>query len=345
MLNSIKKIYFIGRRQGIFPFSNSKWFLENSRNGELAGIRKNPELQIVNSIKKSDIIFIRNKPESTTDKQIQKMELIIKDVRTDRLVINDVQNFFKIDNKDITFDIWKKNNVKCPDYCMLNPLNINKSLEKIKKMLSSKESVLLRINNRTGGTAMVKVDRNYSEENIINKLKRLNSNVINYRNIRAKTNILAVEHINNGNGDYTHAFRAHIIEDEIISFYVAISKTLVVSMSKLTFDDLEEFIRINSKYIELMQDTVFRKNILKAMQSITNMGAVDFLLVNGEPIFLEINPIWKGNFFENNFGNNKILLDWFYNKPDLEKVIPNVFQFKSPIQYWKNFYTILQNKC
>ena len=94
-----------------------------------------------------------------------------------------------------------------------------------------------------------------------------------------------------------------------------------------------------------MQDTVFRKIIIKAMQSITNMGAVDFLLVNDEPIFLEINPIWKGNFFEKNFGNNKILLDWFYNKPDLEKVIPNVFQFKSPIQYWKNFYTILQSKC
>jgi len=70
------------------------------------------------------------------------------------------------------------------------------------------------------------------------------------------------------------------------------------------------------------------------MKSITNMGAVDFLLVDDEPIFLEINPMWKGNFFERNFGDNKILLDWFYFKPELEETIPNVFQFKYPLKYW-----------
>ena len=39
------------------------------------------------------------------------------------------------------------------------------------------------------------------------------------------------------------------------------------------------------------------------------------------------------------------LLDWFYKKPELEKIIPNVFQFKDPIKYWENFYTTLINQC
>ena len=55
--------------------------------------------------------------------------------------------------------------------------------------------------------------------------------------------------------------------------------------------------------------------------------------------------MWKGNFFEKNFGDNNILLDWFYKKPKLEKIIPNVFQFKNPIKYWGNFYTTLINQC
>ena len=55
--------------------------------------------------------------------------------------------------------------------------------------------------------------------------------------------------------------------------------------------------------------------------------------------------MWKGNFFEKNFGDNKILLDWFYKKPELEKIISNVFQFKNPITYWGNFYTTLINQC
>ena len=30
---------------------------------------------------------------------------------------------------------------------------------------------------------------------------------------------------------------------------------------------------------------------------------------------------------------------------ELEKIIPNVFQFKNPIKYWGNFYTTLINQC
>jgi len=338
-------IHFVGRRQGIIPFSNTNWFLENSRNQELAGIRKIPNIKIINSKKKADIIFVRNKPESTTDKQVQKINSVINPHRKDKLVINDIKDFNKIDNKDITFTIWKNNDVRCPDYCVLNPLNMDQSIEQITTMLLKKGSILLRINNRTGGTAMKKIDSNFEKQNIIQQLEKLSTKVIDYRQARALTNLIAVEHINNGKGNYTHAFRAHILNDEIISFYVAISKSLVVSMTKLEDGDLNEFIRINLKFAELLNDDSFKREILKAMSSITNMGAVDFLLVDDKPIFLEINPMWKGNFFEKNFGDNQILLDWFYKKPGLEKIIPNVFQFKNPIEYWKNFYTILTNQC
>jgi hypothetical protein len=208
-------------------------------------------------------------------------------------------------------------------------------------MLKYKESVLLRINNRTGGTAMQKITTHYSKDQIYESLKKLNVKVLNYKKHRTLTNLLVVEHINNGNATYTHAYRAHILNNQIISYYVAISKTLVVSMSKLESSDLNEFIKVNSEFTDLLKIKSFKDKILNAMSSISNMGAVDFLVVNNEPIFLEINPMWKGNFFEYKFGNNKVLLDWFYNKPELENKIPNVFKFKNPIQYWENFYTKL----
>ena len=201
------------------------------------------------------------------------------------------------------------------------------------------------VNSNTVVTAMKKIKPHFDKQNIIQQLEKLSIKVMDYRETRALTNLIAVEHINNGNRNYTHAFRAHILNNEIISFYVAISKSLVVSMTQLEDGDLNEFIRINLKFAELLNNDSFKKKILKAMSSITNMGAVDFLLVDDKPIFLEINPMWKGNFFEKNFGDNKILLDWFYKKPGLEKIIPNVFQFKNPIKYWGNFYTTLINQC
>ena len=54
-------IHFVGRRQGIIPFSNTNWFLENSRNQELAGIRKIPNIKIINSKKKRSTELHRRK--------------------------------------------------------------------------------------------------------------------------------------------------------------------------------------------------------------------------------------------------------------------------------------------
>ena len=299
----------------------------------------------MNSITKADIIFLRNKPESTTDNQLRKIDSILKNFRSDKLVINDVTNFYSIDNKDVTFNIWDNNNVRHPDFCLLYPNHIQKSIEKIIEMLSTKESILLRINNRTGGTSMIKIDQTTSQDTMIAKLDSLISKTLDYQKTRPQTNIMAVEHINNGSEKYNHSFRAHVLVNEVVSYYVGISKNLVVSMSDLECDDLDEFVRANTKLIQLMKDEKFKKKIINAVTSITNIGAIDFLLIDNEPIFLEINPVWKGNFFEKNFGNNSILLDWFYNKPELAKIIPNIFEFKSPVQYWENFYTLLQNKC
>jgi len=41
-------IHFIGRRQGIIPYSNTNWFFEHSRNQEFAGIKNIPNIKIVN---------------------------------------------------------------------------------------------------------------------------------------------------------------------------------------------------------------------------------------------------------------------------------------------------------
>jgi len=311
----------------------------------LSGINKIKNLHIVNSIKKSDIIFLRNKPESTTNSQLRKIDSLLENVRSDKLVINDVKNFFYIDNKDLTFDVWGKNNVKYPYFCLLYPNNIQKSIEKVIQMLSIKESILLRINNRTGGTSMIKIDQTTPQDIMITKLDSLINKTLHYQKKRPQTNIMAVEHINNGTKKYNYSFRVHVLVNEIVSYYVGISKKLVVSMSNLECDDLDEFVHANIILIQLMENAKFKQKIIRAVTSITNMGAIDFLLIDNEPIFLEINPIWKGNFFEKNFGNNSILLDWFYNKPELEKIIPNIFEFKSPIQYWEKFYLSLQNKC
>ena len=256
-----------------------------------------------------------------------------------------MKNFLYIDNKDLTFDIWGKNNVKYPYFCLLYPNNIQKSIEKIVQMLSIKESILLRINNRTGGTSMIKIDQTTPQDIMITKLDSLINKTLHYQKKRPQTNIMAVEHINNGTKKYNYSFRVHVLVNEIVSYYVGISKKLVVSMSDLECDDLDEFVHANIILIQLMEDAKFRQKIIRAVTSITNMGAIDFLLIDNEPIFLEINPIWKGNFFEKNFGNNAILLDWFYKKPELKKIIPNIFEFKSPIQYWEKFYLSLQNKC
>ena len=101
------KIYFIGRKQG---FGKRRWrlsHLENRRQDEVSGLKEaNDSITQTRFISSADSIWVRVRPEFTTDKEIERIDKRITPYRQEKTIINDVNSFYNYDSKDRTFEIW-----------------------------------------------------------------------------------------------------------------------------------------------------------------------------------------------------------------------------------------------
>ena len=136
------KIYFIGRKQG---FGRRRWrlsHLENRRQKEAEGLKEAGD-SIVQTrfISSADSIWIRVRPEFTTDIEVERIDRRLKPYRQEKTIINDVTSFYNYDSKDRTFEIWNKEGIQCPDYLSISPQDADKDIDstvsKIKKFIVS----------------------------------------------------------------------------------------------------------------------------------------------------------------------------------------------------------------
>ena len=80
------------------------------------------------------------------------------------------------------------------------------------------------------------------------------------------------------------------------------------------------------------------KILLSAKVLGCNVGAVEFFLINDEPVFLEFNPMWGGNASKLGFGPKKFRNHLKKNRSSLESRIPNIYQFTDYQLYYKSLY-------
>ena len=124
------KIYFIGRKQG---FGKRRWrlsHLENRRQKEAEGLKEAGD-SIVQTrfISSADSIWIRVRPEFTTDIEVERIDRRLKPYRQEKTIINDVTSFYNYDSKDRTFEIWNKEGIQCPDYLSISPHDADNDIE------------------------------------------------------------------------------------------------------------------------------------------------------------------------------------------------------------------------
>ena len=100
--------------------------LENRRKYESEGLKDAKE-SIVQTrwIKKADVIWVRVRPEHTTDKERVVIEKHLKHLRDKIPIINDIAVFDHYDCKDQSFQLWKKHNIPCPDFITINENSIS----------------------------------------------------------------------------------------------------------------------------------------------------------------------------------------------------------------------------
>ena len=334
------KIYFIGRKQGIGLRRYRLSHLENRRRFESEGFKDAYQnIRQVRLINNADVIWVRARPEQTEDFQREAIEKRIKNKRPIIPIINDICFFENYDCKDLSFDLWKKNNIKCPNHLTISPeSHLNESIQAISHFIKGYKKILLRTNNESDGNGMFVLDNSSTEENIKETLSILINRCKKFLLTRQATRIMAVEFISPvKENDYQDLYRVHILFGKIISFYAVTSKRDVFHNIDMSKNNLNRFIEINENLCNRIPD--LKETLLRSAKSLgCNLGAVEFFLHDGKPIFIELNPMWGGHASMQGFGDKTVQSYLISNRDALEKRIPNIYQFMDHRNYYKNLF-------
>ena len=238
--------------------------------------------------------------------------------------------------------MWKNQNLTCPNFISFTiddiTKNFNKCIDDIELFIKKYPKIILRTNNETGGNGMHILESNSSKKDIVGALKLLNTRCSKFVRKRSSTRIMAVEYISTHDPDkLIDLYRVHICLGKIISYYAVTSKLNVFHSIDMNCEDLNRFILINenlpSKISKIESKILLSTKVLGC-----NVGAVEFFLINDEPVFLEFNPMWGGNASKLGFGPKKFRNHLEKNRSSLESRIPNIYQFTDYQLYYKSLY-------
>ena len=344
------KIYFIGRKQG---FGKRRWRLshiENRREKESEGLEEASEyITQTRFISLADAVWVRLRPEFTTDREIERIDRRLITYRNKKIIINDVTSFYNYDSKDRTFKIWRKENILCPNYLSISPDDIKNNIQavisSVLNFIDKYGKVLIRTNNETAANGMYILDRKISKDEILEKLKFLSDRHKIFVDYRKDTRIILVEFIRpQTNNEFIDLYRAHILFDNILSYYAVSSNLDVFHNCDMDSNSLKRFIDINKSISKIVEKN--KKTIVKAAQVLgCNLGAIEFFIKNDKLIFLEFNPMWGGQASKVGFGDLNVQTHLKENKKELAKKIPNVYSFLNYKNYYKNLFEKIHFQC
>ena len=344
------KIYFIGRKQG---FGKRRWrlsHLENRRYKESEGLKEASHcIMQTRFISQADSIWVRVRPEFTTDKEVIRINQRLEPYRKEKTIINDTSSFYNYDSKDRTFGIWEKEKIPCPKFLPISPIDadndIDSTITRIKEFIDENGKVFLRTNNETAANGMSLCDRNTSKKEIKEKLQTLINRCKSFLQQRKDTRIVLVQFIKpQTDQNFNDLYRVHILLGKVLSYYVVTADLDVFHNCDMDLNSLNRFIELNTSISEVVE--MHKETNIKVSEVLgCNLGAIEFFIRDGKTIFLEFNPMWGGQASKIGFGNSKFQSYLLENKKDLSEKIPNVYFFLNYKSYYKDLFKNIHYHC
>ena len=322
--------------------------MENRRPGESSGFRRsNSLIQQVRFIRNADVIWVRVRPEHTTDQEMARIDNRLRPFRNRIPIINDISIFDNYDCKDKAFSIWKERGIGCPDFLSFNMKNHTYNhfnlVEDVSRFLKKHGKIILRTNNETAANGMYVLGSGTTKKDIDTILFNLEMRFKVLVKDKNSTRILATEFIDSQHSNgYIDLYRAHILLDKIISYYVVTTQKDIFHNVDMDEECLDRFIQLNqdlcNKIHHLKDQIIFASKVLGC-----NLGAVEFFLIGDKPIFIELNPMWGGHASTFGFGDNKVQNYLDVNKRELMSQIPNIYYWLDYPNYYKNLFELINS--
>lgn len=333
-------ISFIGRKQNTtFNFGFNNRFpdgIEKPRLGETKGLQLSPLTTA--QLKKADVVCVRLNPERISNRTLKRVLRAEQRVKPSALILNSAIHFRHYADKATCFENWEKAGLKTPKYTVHSPwVATAKLIQIVKQHLSESDGLYLRTSNEDSGKGIHYVNNNSSAKDIKRIIRQIRIRTLT--NKVSESKLLMVQAVNNcDNQGVHHVYRAHVCCGTILGGYALVGKKAVIHSKDQRVEDWESFCEYNNNFSKILENAEHRAEILSAANSLgADIGAVEFFYINGELVFLELNPLWGGH---HRFGSGDQFTKLLKDSSALPE-LKNVIAWLDAESYYLKMYTAI----
>ena len=92
----------------------------------------------------------------------------------------------------------------------------------------------------------------------------------------------------------------------------------------------------------MFADPAISTEIMRAVTSLgNNIGGLDFLMREGKPVFLELNPVWGGVKGPYDFGNEDFQRLLEKTEDSWSRELPNVVENLDVVEFYRRMYAYI----
>lgn len=336
----MKKIAFIGRKQGLRSWRYEINGLERDRLNEQKALSETSGLAVVDDPTTADLIQIRLNPEQTSRRTLRKIAARLKDLPAQCRVLNNPQTFDLVAEKHLSYSAWEKAGLKTINYDLWSFwLPRAEQLTKIRAFLNGRGGYL-RTHNEDSGKGIFYLSGNESDQQLQKIISKLRFRALTSR-VSGSQALITAE-VNNRVNGVGEVFRVHMVNGKVLGGYGLVGRGKIIHSRDVNRQDMDAFIAANTRLIQWFNDEKWKSLWLQAMAAVgLDFGALEFFCVDGEPVFLEVNPMWGGH---HRFGDEDLTY-WLRNgaPESMRQQVPNVFAWLDSKGFYQRYWQSLAN--
>lgn len=323
----LASIAFINRKRNFTPTVQQPF--DSPRIGEVQGLQAS-RLSLATSADTADLVYSRYNLERVNTKALKVMRMA--EQQAGARVLNSVVHHSKVADKAQAFALWQQSGFQVPQFQVHKFWSFGVK-QQVAKFIAKHNGAFVRTSNEDSAKGLVYMPSAQSVGSVVNKLavRSLYSKVSGSR-------LLCVQPIRNDDGSVPAVHRVHVVGSQIVCGYsLAASGKSIIHAKDLTLADKEQFLQANARLNDWLSEEVNRELVVKALRVLgMQVGAVEFFLVNGQCILLEVNPKWGGL---HRFGD-QAFNDWLVANVQALDLL-RIQLWLQPQKFYTQFYNVV----
>lgn len=327
-------IAFIGRKQNVRAWRFVVDGLERARVEERRALEAAVDLGVVDDLRGADLVQVRLNPEQTSARALRRVLSRVRRLPAATRVLNSPEAFALSAEKNRTYTAWRAAGLRTLEWTswsLWTPLR--GQVARVRAFLDGRAGYL-RTHNEDSGKGIIYLAGAEDDRALERALWRLRLRALTNR-VSGSRALLTAE-IDNRVGDVGQVFRVHMVGSEIIGGYAVVGRGRIIHALDVDLADVDAFVAANERLTGWLMEVRWRALWHRAMAAVRlDFGSLEFLCVDGEPVFLDVNPMWGGR---HRFGPE--LTRWLTDEaPDVVRErIAHVFAWLTPFTFYERYW-------